>query len=92
VGGLGAVLVLVARHRALLDAVLPRFSLLAGVCVVAVAVTGVLNAQVRLEAWGALFTTGYGWLVVAKTGCLLLLAGLGGIARRRLAAALTQTA
>jgi putative copper resistance protein D len=84
VGGLGAVLVLVAWHRALLDGVLPRFSQLAGVCLAAVAVTGVLNAQVRLETWGALFTTGYGWLVVAKTACLLLLAGLGGLARRRL--------
>lgn len=86
VGGLGALLVLVARHRALLDGVLPRFSRLAGVCVVAVALTGLLNAQVRLESWGALFHTGYGWLVVAKTACLVLLAGLGGLARQRLAA------
>lgn len=86
VGGLGAMLVLVAGRRSLLDPALPRFSRLAGVCVVAVALTGVLSAQVRLPSWEALFTTGYGGLVVAKTACLVLLAGLGGLARRRLAA------
>lgn len=89
VGGLGVVLVLVARHRPLLDGVLPRFSRLAGVCLGAVAVTGVLNATVRVETWGALFTTGYGWLVVAKTVAVVLLAGLGGLTRQRLAAGRT---
>ncbi|MGH3568992.1 MAG: copper resistance D family protein [Pseudonocardia sp.] len=84
-GGLGAVLALVARHRNLLAATLPRFSTLAGFCVVVVALTGVLNAQVRLESWTALFTTGYGLLIVAKAVCLVLLGGLGGLARRRLA-------
>ncbi|MHA6791945.1 copper resistance D family protein [Pseudonocardia bannensis] len=85
VGGLGAMLVLIAHRRTLLGAALPRFSRLAGFCVVAVAVTGVLNAQVRLSSWAALWTTGYGWLVITKTICLILLAGLGGLARRRLA-------
>ena len=33
--------------------------------------------------WSA---TPYGWLVLAKTGCLVLLAGLGGLARQRLQA------
>lgn len=89
VGGLGAVLVLVARRRTLLDGVLPRFSRLAGVCVVTVALTGVLNALLRLGSWDALVSTGYGRLVVAKTVCLVLLAGLGGLARRRLAAGRT---
>ncbi|WP_214369291.1 copper resistance D family protein [Pseudonocardia sp. H11422] len=86
VGGLGAMLVLVAHRRTLLGTALPRFSRLAGICVVAVAVTGVLNAQVRLPSWAALWTTGYGWLVITKTICLVVLAGLGGLARRRLAA------
>ncbi|WP_214406468.1 copper resistance D family protein, partial [Pseudonocardia lacus] len=86
VGGLGAVLVLLARHRALLDAVLPRFSTLAGGCVLAVAATGVVNAATRLEGWAALFGTGYGQLVLVKTALLVLLAGLGGLARRRLRA------
>src|SRR6185312_6932438 len=86
VGGLGAVLVLVARHRALLDAVLPRFSTLAGGCVLAVAATGLVNSATRLESWAALVGTGYGQLVLVKTALLGLLAGLGGLARRRLRA------
>jgi putative copper resistance protein D len=86
VGGLGALLALVARHRPLLDATLPRFSALAGGCVLAVALTGVLNAATRLDGWAALVGTGYGWLVLAKTALLVLLAGLGGLARRRLRA------
>jgi putative copper resistance protein D len=90
VGGLGAMLMLIVpRRRALLDVALPRFSRLAGVCIVAVGLTGVLNAVVRLATFGALFTTGYGWLVVAKTVCLVLLGGLGGVARQRLAAGRT---
>jgi putative copper resistance protein D len=83
VGGLGAVLVLL-RHRAILDHVLPRFSRLAGACLAGVALTGVANALLRLGSVTALFDTQYGWLVLAKTGCLLLLAGLGGLARQRL--------
>lgn len=89
VGGLGAVLALVATRRRLLDDVVARFSTLARFCVVAVGVTGVLNAWVRLESWGALLTTGYGALILAKAGCVVLLAGLGGLARRRLAAGRT---
>jgi putative copper resistance protein D len=89
VGGLGAVLVLVARHGPLLDAVLPRFSRLAGACMIAITLTGVLTAQFRLGSWAALVSTGYGWLVLAKVGSLVVLACLGGLARRRLAAGRT---
>ena len=85
VGGLAAVLVLVARHRHLLEAVLPRFSRLAGGCLLVITLTGVVTAQLRLQSWAALVTTGYGWLVLAKAGCLVVLACLGGLARRRLA-------
>jgi putative copper resistance protein D len=84
VGGLAAILALVAPHRALLDGVLPRFSALAGGCLVAVAATGVVNAATRLDGWAALLDTGYGQLVLAKTVLVLALAGLGGLARRRL--------
>lgn len=89
VGGLAGLLVLVAAHRPLLDATIGRFSQLATFCVVTVALTGLLGAQVRLEDWAALFTTGYGLLVVAKTMALVALAGLGGLARHRLAAGRT---
>ena len=89
VGGLGAVLVLVAPHRALLGEVVPRFSRLAGGCVVAVGLTGLLNAQLRLGSWAAVVGTGYGGIVVAKAVLLVLIAVLGGAARRRLAAGRT---
>jgi copper resistance protein D len=89
VGGLASVLVLVARHRAMLDAVLPRYSRLAGGCLVAVALTGVATAWVRLGTWDALLGSGYGALVLAKTTGLILVAVLGGTTRRRLMAGRT---
>lgn len=85
VGGLAAVLVLLAGRRALLDAALPRFSRLATVCLIGVAVTGILNAALRLS-WTSLLGSGYGWIVIAKAVCIALAACLGGLARRRLAA------
>jgi copper resistance protein D len=86
VGGLGAVLVVAAPRPRLLNAVLPRFSTLAGGCLACVVVSGVLNAVLRVSSLAALVTTGYGWLVLAKSVCVVLLGCLGGLARRRLAA------
>jgi putative copper resistance protein D len=89
VGGLAVVLALVARHRALLDPVLPRFSRLAGWCIAAVTLTGLLTAVIRLGTWDAILGTRYGVLVLTKIACLVLLGLLGGLARRRLAAGRT---
>jgi putative copper resistance protein D len=86
VGGLGALIVLLGRRRELLAMALPRFSTLAGACLAVVTVSGVLTAQVRLGSWAALFLTGYGALVIAKVGALVLLGGLGLLTRRRMAA------
>jgi putative copper export protein len=86
VGGLAAILVLLGRRRALLEVVLPRFSTLAGFCLMTLTVSGVLTAQVRLGSWAALFFTGYGVLVIAKAVLLVLLGGLGLLTRRRMAA------
>ena len=80
VGGL----VLVLALRPPLFAV-AAFSRMALPCVVAVAVTGVYQAQRNLAAWAALVDSDYGLLVLAKVAGLLLLAGLGHLARRRLA-------
>ena len=85
VGGLGAVLVVAAPRPRLLDAVLPRFSTLAGACLACVVVSGVLNAVLRVSSFAALTSTGYGRLVLAKSVCVVGLAGLGYLARRRLA-------
>jgi len=63
---------------------LPRFSTVAGYCAGVVAVTGVLGAVLRLPTPGALVSTGYGVLLLAKAACLAGLVGLGWRARRRL--------
>jgi copper resistance protein D len=86
VGGLGAILVLLGRRRELLARALPRFSTLAGACLAVVTISGLLTAQVRLGSWAALFLTGYGALVIAKVGALMLLGLLGLVTRRRMAA------
>jgi len=86
VGGLIALVALVAPHRELLDAALPPFSTLAGVCLGAVTVSGAINALVRVESWSALVTTGYGWLVLAKVAAVAAIAALGGLTRARLRA------
>lgn len=85
VGGLGATLLLCGRP-AVLDDALPRYSRLAGWCLAAVAVTGVVSATARIRAWSELVGTGYGWLLLAKAGCLVLAGLLGRAARVRLRA------
>ncbi len=85
IGGLVAVLITAAgrgpdRATALATAV-PRFSRLALLCWAVVAVTGVVNALVRVSL-GDLFSTGYGALVLAKTASLLVLGAIGAAHRR----------
>ncbi|QAY71729.1 copper resistance protein CopD [Xylanimonas protaetiae] len=89
VGGLGAiaVLVLAARRaptaeRDLWTVAVPRFSVVASWCLVAVGFSGVVSAWVRLGSPSDLVGTRYGWLLVVKA---VLLAGLGalGLAHRR---------
>ena len=60
-----------------------RFSTLAGWCIAVVAISGIVNAAVRLGAWSPLFTSGYGRLVLAKAACLIGLAAFGAAHRRR---------
>ncbi|OLT20325.1 hypothetical protein BJF78_35665 [Pseudonocardia sp. CNS-139] len=86
VGGLVAVLGTAAargpdREAALATAV-PRFSRLALVCWLALAVTGMVNTLVRIPL-GALPGSEYGLLVLVKAGALLALGGLGVLHRRR---------
>ncbi len=92
VGGLVAVLALAGR-RAEPDGPLPtavrRFSRLALVCWVALAVTGVINASVRISL-PDLFSSSYGGLVLAKTGALIGLGVIGYWHRRRSVAAVAD--
>ncbi|WP_137148991.1 cytochrome c oxidase assembly protein [Mycolicibacterium sp. CR10] len=64
-----------------------RFSAVALWCFVAMALSGVINALVRIRP-GDLFDTTYGWLVVAKVAALCALGFLGWRQRRRGVAAL----
>jgi putative copper resistance protein D len=89
-GGLAAVAALLLTRPSLLARALPRFSGLAGLCLAVVGATGVLNALVELATTpgvrvpAALFSSQYGQLVLAKAGCLVVLALLGGHIRFRL--------
>ena len=82
VGGLAALLHAAASGVSLRFAI-GRFSMLAGWCFVIVAVSGVVNAAVRLGALAPLVQSSYGVLVLAKTAALLVLGGFGWAHRRR---------
>jgi cytochrome c oxidase assembly factor CtaG/putative copper export protein len=61
----------------------PRFSTMALWCFVTVALSGIVNAGVRLGALGPLVTSSYGVLVLAKSAALLVLGGFGWWHRSR---------
>lgn len=82
-GGLFAMAVAARRGVAGLRFAVPRFSTLALWCFVAVAVSGVVNAALRLGSVEALFATQYGALVLGKAGALLILAAFGQRHRTR---------
>jgi putative copper resistance protein D len=81
VGGLAALLML-RRSRLLADAA-ARYSRLALFCWVAVAISGVANAWVRLGAFDELWRSSYGVLVLGKLAALAVLGGLGAAHRTR---------
>lgn len=92
IGGMALVLVLERRHgrgrsgdaRSLLPVLVPRFSPMAMACVGTLLVTGVLAAWIHLPGLGALFSTRYGRLLVAKVALVLGVLALGGLNWRRL--------
>lgn len=86
-GGLLALLAHALRGGEHADLAARRFSAVALCCFVAMAISGVLNALVRI-APGELVTSPYGCLVLVKFVALCLLGGLGWLQRRRGVAAL----
>lgn len=82
-GGLLTVVLLMVADRALLADVLPRYSTVATVCVIVTAVTGAFNGWFELYLtpgihwYTALFTTGYGRILLLKAACVIA-AGLSG--------------
>ncbi len=81
VGGLAALVLMRGRLGAQLPTVAARYSTLAGWCFVVVALSGLLNAWLRLGDVANLATT-YGLLVVGKAVALVLL-GTAGFWHRR---------
>ncbi|MQA11421.1 MAG: copper resistance protein CopD [Pseudonocardiaceae bacterium] len=95
-GGLGALIVFLSTNRTLLAHTLPRFSRLATLALLLVTATGLFNGLIEAglspthDFWAALFTTGYGQLVILKVACGILLVLLGGNIRLRLMPAIAQ--
>jgi putative copper resistance protein D len=89
-GGLLAVMLLLGLDRNLLAGALPRFSRLATVCVFLTGFTGLFNGWYELYGtpgihwYAALFTTRYGWVLIAKGSCVVAAGLLGGYTRLRL--------
>jgi putative copper resistance protein D len=88
-GGLLAVLVHALRGGEHADLAARRFSAVALWCFVAMALSGVVNAMVRVRL-ADLLDSGYGWLIVAKATALCALGVVGWRQRRSGVAALQR--
>jgi copper transport protein len=73
-----------AKRTSMLLATLARFSPLALGAVVAIAVTGTVQAYIDVRTVHALFHSTYGTIVLFKTGLLGMLIGLGAVNRERI--------
>jgi cytochrome c oxidase assembly factor CtaG/putative copper export protein len=88
VGGLIALLAMRPRLGRDLGVTVSRYSVLATWSFVAVALSGVLQAAIRLGSLDGLFTA-YGLVVALKTVALLAVGGIGWLHRRNIATRLT---
>ena len=77
-----------ADRGRLLLAVLARFSPLALASVIAIAITGVVQAYIDVRSFEGLLHTTYGTLILIKVALLLALIGLGWVNRERVIPAL----
>ena len=88
IGALAALAMLAGRLGSDLGPAVARYSVIAGWCFPAVAVSGVVNAAIRVGGWDGLATR-YGALVLAKVVIFLVLGGLGFLHRRSVIPGLT---
>jgi copper transport protein len=80
------------RRTRLLLATLARFSPLALACVIAIAITGVIQAYIDVRSFDGLLHSTYGALVIVKVVLLLVLIGFGWVNRSRILPALRRLA
>jgi copper transport protein len=83
-GGLTGLLAVVLRPATPFDdavTALPRFSRLAFVAVVALVVTGTVQAVREVGSPTALFVTTYGWVLIAKLVLVVVALGAAGVSR-----------
>ena len=90
VGGLAGLLLISHRLQSQLPVVVARYSTLAGWCFALVAISGLVNAGLRLGSWSALAGS-YGLLIIGKAAALGLL-GTAGFLHRRITIGRLSTA
>lgn len=83
IGGLIATIAVVTARASNRHVVLQRFSVLALICVILLAESGLLNASLRLDGPAALITSPYGAIISAKVSVLIVLIGYGWRQRGR---------
>ena len=83
VGGLAGLGWIALRGSKRLPAGVRRYSVLAAWCLGVVALSGAVNAALRLGTVSALFTTSYGVLVLGKVAAVAALGAFGWAHRRR---------
>ncbi len=79
-----------AERTRLLAGTLVRFSPIALACVIALLLSGVVQAYVHIRTWDGLFHSAYGVAVLVKFALLMVLIGLGAINRQRTIPALRR--
>ncbi len=92
IGGLIALFALIRNNAPNIERSLPRFSKLALWCAIAVGISGVINASLRIDNVSQLFTTRYGALVFAKVVGFTALVWIGSRHRRGTLAKLADRA
>src|SRR5690606_7164892 len=83
VGGLIALIGLAKQRIRHIDVVAHRYSTLALVAIVAVGLSGVINAMLRVPGPAYMWSTAYGRLIAAKIALLVILGVVGYLHRRR---------
>ncbi len=90
VGGLAVLLFHAVKRDIPLGRALERFSPLALIAIVLLAVSGLSNAYTRLNSIDELFTNGYGQVILIKITLIMVLGFFGYLLRRRVIPTLSE--